>query len=265
VSIRDSPDGEVRGSLATELDNVHDLCFSPDGRLLSVAGGTPGELGVIEMWDWPSGQLRHRFQTHDDVVYQVSFADDGLTWVAASADEVCSVYRAGGDEPSMRFTKHSRAVLAVVMLPDSETAVSASRDETLRVWDTTTGTSLRTLHNHSRDVNALALQGGSGGLPMLASASADATVRFWQPTIGRMVRFARLPSEPLCIAWVAAGKHLVAGCRDGKARLIDPVAVSILNTIDVSDGWLFAIAVDPTDQRRIAVGSTGGLVRVLTI
>ncbi len=151
------------------------------------------------------------------------------------------------------------------MLPDGETAVSASRDQTLRVWNTKTGENLRTLHNHSRDVNALALQPGTGGLPMVASASADATVRFWQPTIGRMVRFARLPSEPLSIAWVAGGERLIAGCRDGKARLIDPVRVKTIQTMDVSDGWLFAIAVDPTDDHRVAIGSRRGLFETLTI
>ena len=146
-----------------------------------------------------------------------------------------------------------------------ETAVSASRDQTLRVWNTNTGENLRTLHNHSRDVNGLALQPAASGLPVVASASADATVRFWQPTIGRMVRFARLPSEPLSIAWVAGAAKLIAGCRDGKARLIDPVSVNTTETLDVSDGWLYAISVDPLDDHRVVIGSTRGLIKILRI
>jgi hypothetical protein len=35
--------------------------------------------------------------------------------------------------------------------------------------------------------------------------------------------------------------------------------------MDVSDGWLFAIAVDPTDDHRVAIGSRRGLIEMLTI
>lgn len=265
VSIHNVGADAVVGRIATELEAVHDVRFSADGQLIAIAGGIPGESGVVELADWPGGELRQRIESHGDVVYQVDFANDGSRVVTASADEVCVVHAIGEERPAARFTQHSRAVLAVKMLPDGETAVSASRDQTLRVWNTRTGENLRTLHNHSRDVHALAVQPGTGSLPLIASASADATVRFWQPTIGRMVRFARLPSEPLSIAWVAGATKLIAGCRDGKARLIDPVRVKTIQTIDVSDGWLFAIAVDPTDDHRVAIGSTRGLIKTLTI
>ncbi len=265
VSIHNVGDGAVAGRIATELENVHDVRFSPDGQVIAIAGGIPGESGVVELVDWPGGEIRQRVESHSDVIYQVDFTADGSRLVSASADEVCVVHEIGKDRPTTRFTQHSRAVLAVKMLPDGETAVSASRDQTLRVWNTKTGENLRTLHNHSRGVNALALQLGTGRLPMIASASADATVRFWQPTIGRMVRFARLPSEPLSIAWVVEGEKLIAGCRDGKARLIDPVRVKTIQTMDVSDGWLFAIAVDPTDDHRVAIGGRRGLLETLTI
>lgn len=265
VSIHDASDYSMTARISTELDHVHDVRFSPDGQLLAIAGGVPGELGAVELVEWPSGDLRRRIESHDDVVYRVAFSGDGSRMVSASADEVCSVHQDGRHRAAARFTQHSRAVTGVTVLPDGETAVSASRDQTLRVWNTNTGENLRTLHNHSRDVNALALQPATSGLPVVASASADATVRFWQPTIGRMVRFARLPSEPLSIAWVAGSAKLIAGCRDGKARLIDPVTVNTTETSDVSDGWLYAIAVDPLDDHRVVIGSTRGLIKVLRI
>ncbi len=131
VSIRNVDEGTVADRIATELENIHDICFSPDGQLLAVAGGIPGESGVIEIVDWPGGELRQRIEPHGDVVYQVDFAADGSRLVSASADEVCAMNVIGKDRPAARFTQHSRAVLAVTMLPDGETAVSASRDETL--------------------------------------------------------------------------------------------------------------------------------------
>ena len=109
--------GKIVRSIPADMDNVHDLCFSPDGDSIAVAGGTPGELGVVEIFGWPDGELRQRIEAHDDVVYQVALAANGSKWVTASADEVCTVFAMGKDVASARFTKHSRAVLAVTMLP----------------------------------------------------------------------------------------------------------------------------------------------------
>src|SRR5262245_54281103 len=39
---------EPMPALTTELDFVHHLALSPDGSLIAVAGGTPGEFGAVE-------------------------------------------------------------------------------------------------------------------------------------------------------------------------------------------------------------------------
>lgn len=259
VEVRESnPQLRLKKTIAVDMDSVHDLCFSPDGRWLVVAGGSPGEVGQVAWIHWPEGKLDHQDAVHDDVVYQVTFSPDGSHWFTASGDEVCSVFRINDPKPITRFTDHSRAVLGVAALPDGEMVVSGSRDETLRVWNAISGEPIRTLHNHSRDVMALACQPSQSGLPMVASASADLTIRFWQPTIGRMVRFVKLPSTPLAIAWVQAGKLLVAACEDGKLRLIDPIKVSIVESISVSDDWLFCTAENPRQFGQMVVGGAHG-------
>ena len=265
VVLHDADSGAVTGKLESELENVHDLRFSPSGDLLAVGGGIPGESGQVELFDWPSGDLKKRLETNADLVYRVAFTVDGAQCLSGAADEVCAVYDIESDRITKRYTDHSRDVLAVVTLPDGQAAVTASRDETLRVWDLRSGESVRTLHNHSRDVHALALQPSRGGLPLLASASADLTVRFWQPTIGRMVRFARLPAQPLDIAWFDHGNQLIAACSDGKARVIDPVTVQVVNTIDVSRQSLFAVDSHPTRDRQVAIAGTRGLMRLLEV
>ncbi|MDG2223712.1 MAG: hypothetical protein P8L85_20195 [Rubripirellula sp.] len=259
VEVREAnPQLSLKNTFTVDMDSVHDLCFSPDGRWLVVAGGSPSEAGEVAWIRWPEGKLDHQVTVHDDVVHQVVFSPDGSQWVTASGDEVCSVFRVNESKPITRFTEHSRAVLGVAMLPDGETVVSGSRDETLRVWNASSGESIRTLHNHSRDVMALACQPSQSGLPVVASASADLTIRFWQPTIGRMVRFAKLPSTPLAIAWVQAGKLLAAACDDGSLRLIDPIKVSIVQSLSVSDDWLFCTAENPRQPGQMVVGGTYG-------
>ncbi len=264
ISIR-TPAGEVLREIECQMDNVNATQFLPNGDTLLVAGGVPGEAGVMERFDWPAATRQRRVVIHDDLLYGLGCSPDGSRYAVGSGDGACSVRSVRGDKRVSVFSMHSRAVLAAVFLRDNRTVVSASRDQTLRVWDSESGQSIRTLHNHSRDVSALATRPMADGLPMVASASADLTVRFWQPTIGRMVRFIRLPSEPLCIEWLDNGERLVAGCRDGKARVIDPVNVVVDQTLEVSPGWIHCAAVDPLNQRRFVLGTIDGQTRMLSI
>ena len=97
---------------------------------------------------------------------------------------------------------------------------------------------------------------------MVASASGDRTIRFWQPTIGRMVRYVRLESEPLAIAWLSNGSLLVASCVDGRVRAVDTDNVSVVETLPAIDGWAYGIAVHPTDGSLVVSGSDGQLRRL---
>ena len=62
---------------------------------------------------------------------------------------------------------------------------------------------------------------------MVASAAGDRTIRFWQPTIGRVVRYVRLESAPLDIAWLNDESHSAAACVDGHVRIIDADTVEV--------------------------------------
>lgn len=251
---------QQRDSLRVQMANVHDLVFSPDADELFVAGGYPGESGVLESYHWPSLQRTRSVETHQDVLTCVCLSPDSRRVLAVSADGGCSIFDRRTWKVVTRFDQHSRAVLAGTFLPDGDTVVTAGRDQTLRVWTASDGQLVRSLHNHTGDVRALALRPQQNGIPMIASGGADATVRLWQPTIGRMVRFARLDSPPLCVDWHSGGAGLIAGCRDGKARRIDPQTVHVTATIDVSDRWLYAVAVDPRRENQAAFGSTNGRV-----
>lgn len=259
VSVHDARSLDTLHRYAPAMDNVHDLRFHPGGNLLAIAGGNPGQAGIVELVDWPARTLRQRIEWHDDIIDSVDFSPDGSHWVAASADQVCSVFAASKTKPQTRFTEHSKGVRSARFLPDGKTIVSASRDETLRVWESVSGKTLRTLHNHSAEVHALALRPQAGGkLPMIASAAADQTVRMWQPSIGRMVRFIRLASEPMGIEWSRDGKQLWAACRDGVCRNVDAERVQIISSEQLSDVWLNDLATGPRQQDAPIAGDSNG-------
>jgi WD40 repeat protein len=115
---------------------------------------------------------------------------------------------------------------------------------------------LRSLDNHVGQVQGLALRPGTGtdAPPVVASISADRTVRLWQPTIGRMVRFTKVASEPLSVTWSPDGSRLLAGCADGRLRILDPDTGAILGEQPGLTGWLYTLAVPPSGRELLAAG-----------
>lgn len=264
VEVRSWPERKPLRKLPCKLEQVHDLAFAPDGKTLAVAGGIPGEEGSVELFSWPAGKSLKVLTQHADLVHAVAWAADSKTFVSAGADALCVVYR--GERRVCTFSGHSRAVLAVLFSPDGRHGVSAGADQSLRVWDSQTGKAVRTLDNHVGPVLALAARPGTGSETpfQVASASEDRTVRLWQPSLGRMVRFLRLPATPLTLAWSPDGKKLLAGCKDGRLRLIDPDDLVVLRELSGLDGWVQALAGVP-DGRSAVLGGEGGAIREILL
>jgi WD40 repeat protein len=265
LEVRQWPGLEKLRSIPTDLRNVHDLVFSPRGDLLAVAGGTPGEFGAVELIRWPQGDRKQVVESHDDLVYAVAWRADSRAWVSASLDHTLQIHE-GGNEPARNLEGHSRGVLAVVYLTDGRTLVSGGVDHSLRVWDAESGRSIRQLDNHTGAVLGLALRPGQppDAMPMVASIGTDLTVRFWEPTRGRMVRFARVPSSPLALAWSPDGRTLAVACRDGHVRLVDANTVAFSSDLSVLEGPAFGVAAAPDGTSILVCGARRQLRRIDT-
>ena len=148
-------------------------------------------------------------------------------------------------------------VSSLCLLPDTWTLVSSGSDHTLRVWNLDSAELVHHLHPHTLPVHGVALQPGKRRLPVIASISDDRTVRLWQPTNGRMVRFIRLASKPLDVAWLTDGSRTVAVCQDGRVRLIDPDRAKVTQNIPTLTGWAFAPAIHPPDHTMVVGGRSG--------
>ncbi|HEX2476485.1 MAG TPA: hypothetical protein VHK01_17155 [Lacipirellulaceae bacterium] len=264
IEARAWPSLERVAALPTELANVHDLAFSPDGKTLAVVGGHPAVDGGVELYRWPEQKLIHRASPHDDVVYSVAWQQDGQELALASADNRVSVITVAMERPARFLEGHSRAVLAVAYLPDDGGLLSGGIDQSIRLWDVAKEATRRTLANHTRTVNDLKLRPSahSQSLPLVASAGEDRTVRFWQPTIGRLVRFARLESPPSALAWSDDGQVLWAACRDGRVRALDPESAAVVKDLPAINGVAYAVAIAP-DESLLVAGSNGQLQHVV--
>jgi WD40 repeat protein len=256
------PDLKRQKVLDTSLVTIHDLAFSPNGRMLAAGGGTPSEEGLTELLAWPGGESLGVLSGHEDTVLAVAWRSDAVL-ATASLDHEIALWEVKSRKQVQRLKGHSSGVTALSFLSEGQHVISGGRDNNLRVWDTASGRMIRTLNNHTREIHQLAVRPRVSGLPMVASGSNDRTVRLWQPTIGRMVRFTRLTSIPLAVAWLPDGSQIAVSCEDGAVRLIDPDTVEIRRKFPAVDGWAYSLAVHPTDGSLLVGGRNGQLSRIV--
>ncbi len=250
-------------AIDTQLVQVHDLRFSPDGKILLAAGGSPAEEGIVEVVAWPSQERLHHISLHEDVVYRIAWSPDGSKWATASGDGTCSVIDAKSGERVVRYAGHSRSVLSLEFSRDAKSLLSVGIDQTLQLWNSESGEHRRTLDNHVGTINAVAVRpynsiDSQEAPPMtVATISEDRTVRIWQPSIGRLMRFAKLASIPRTLAWSNAGDRLYVGCNDGHLREIDPDSMEIQRQFEALGGRIYETAIEPSGQSILVVGETG--------
>jgi len=270
IAIRTWPSLAKAALHNVEIGQIQDIQFSPDGTQLLIAGGNPSEFGEWRIVGWPDLNLVASSRQHNDVIHSVAWQSNEQFVTAAADHEVIqwNVDRQQRPEHRVelrrRLIGHSRPVLCLEAFPEDGLITSAGVDQSIRVWGSEENASkpLRILDNHTGIVRDLARRPGDHAIPILASAGADRTVRLWQPTIGRLVRFARLPVEPLALAWSADGKQLGVACIDGKLRIVDASTVQIEQTLDAIDGWAYALVASRDGSFAIA-GSDGVAVRIV--
>lgn len=223
--------------LLTQLSNVHDLQFSPQGDRLLIAGGKPGESGDVELWSWPQAERLLHVQPHDDLVTKARWTEDGEQVITASFDGRCVVFNARQGVDEQEYAGHSRPVLALDLLPGG-LAVSGGVDQSLRVWDRRNGQTVRELNQSLGTIlDLVAIPNADNGhsgktasdeLPQVVSIGSDRTVRLWQPTIGRLVRFVKIDEAPQEVAWDSSTNQIVVVCRNNRRlefdRTLKPVS-----------------------------------------
>jgi WD40 repeat protein len=257
VRILSWPELEELGRLATQLTNVHDIKCSFNKRQVLIAGGKPGESGVVELWDLHSKTLKNSFELHQDLVYKVDWSSDGASFCTASADGSCKIVEAQSGKSLVSFSGHSQAVLSAMFVNRAQ-VLSMGVDQTIRLWDATNGRLIRELDNHIRPVwDATIRPKEAGGRLEVASVGEDKTVRLWQPEIGRLVRFAKIISMPRTAHWSADGAKLYVGCDDGIIRVIGYDSMQVEGEFAGGVARITQLLVHNDDQSMLVCGEKG--------
>ena len=154
--------------------------FSPDGKRLAVAGGLPGRMGEIQIWDVEKRELLLSKPVGYDTAYGASWSPDGKYIAYGLPDNTVRAIDAESGEQVLFMGGHNDWVLDTVWSLKGDHLVSVGRDmsakltrvETGRFIDNITSITPGALQGGVNSVNRHPAQdhilvGGSDGIPQI--------------------------------------------------------------------------------------------------
>jgi DNA-binding beta-propeller fold protein YncE len=244
--------------LTNVLGAVNDLKFSPNGKLLAVAGGQPSAKGDLRLYRVEDWKLLGTLRGHDDVIFAVAFSPDGSRLVSASFDHTLRLWDVDKLASLRSYAHHSDFVYAVAFAPSGKQIASASKDHTVQLVDVETGKSTFTFSGMEQDVMAVAFRPDGSGL---VSSGFESAIWWWNPQTGEKVKTQGghgVAVHELCFS--KDGKRLVSAGADRTARTWDGTTGAPLKSLPVGSS-VYAVAISP-NGKTIATGSFDGLVRL---
>jgi mono/diheme cytochrome c family protein len=203
----------------THTDVIHDLAFSPDGKLLASCGYDR----LIKLWDVAAKKELRVLKDHSDSVYGLAFSPDGKLLASAAADRAVKVWDTATGRRLYTLSEPTDWVYAIAWSPDGRHLAAAGVDKSIRVWQVSAdgGAIVHSVFAHEGPVVQLAYNADG---KTLYSLSEDRTVKAWDAE--RMVErkvYDRQPETVLRLALRSDGKQLALGRYDGILVLVDAV------------------------------------------
>lgn len=264
------------------------VAFSPDGKTLAAAGGSPwAKQGVqsadptIRLWDVATGRERRQLTGHQGVVTALAFSPDGTTLAATTPEDngVRLWDLAGGESRKIEFPRNMGPLSAFALSPDGKTLALAGGEQPLvQLREVSGGKQLSDFGEQQAAVESLAYSPDGKSL----AAKSGGVVRLWDVATGKLVRKFRprtyyakqrrlgleaggfggmsAPAATAPVLFTPDGKTLIAEGGDNTLHVWDAATGKELRQL-MHRGPVVSAAVSP-DGRRLASGCMDNAVRV---
>ena len=242
---------------------VHDITYSPDGRLLAGAmrtyAGNPNARSEVWVWDVATGQLKTTLTKLVGGFLCIAFSPDGRTLASGSADPKVWLWDIATGREKATLTGHTNGVKSVAFSSDGRTLASGSLDSTVRLWDVATGREKATLTGHTNGVESVAF---SPDGRTLASGSPDSTVRLWDVATGHLkTTFTDEGNWIYSVAFSPDGRTLASGSYQSKVKVWDVATGREKTTLTADAGQqIRSVAFSP--DGRTLISAAGGEIRL---
>lgn len=249
------------GTLARRIKNVaqrtYGLTYSPDGKLLAAASGTPAQLGEVRLYNPADGALVKDLGAMSDVAFDVAFNPAGDKLAACAADRSIRVYDVATGKEERLIEDHADWVMAIAWSPDGSQLASASRDKTSKQFDVKTGDSLATYPGHGESVFGVSFTADG---KQIVSAGADRKIHVWNPADGK--KAAEISGFGLDVYQLSLENGQIFTCSGDKtARQFAADTRKAVRTYSGHSDWVYTLSYNAATAR-LATGSYDGEVRI---
>lgn len=197
------------GTLKRRVHNVaertYDLEFSPNGKVIAAASGTPGMLGEVRFFDSTSGEMKKEMVRMNDCALGLAWDLSGKKLAVAGADRTVRLLDVESGRQLVNAQHHSDWVYEVAFSQDGKRLVSASRDATAKIIDTSSGDLLTTYAGHKKPVyDSVFLPGGEEAV----SCGGDGKIHLWKTKgSGSASGMSETPKDDKTVAMMGRGTH----------------------------------------------------------
>jgi WD40 repeat protein len=180
--------GQIQKTLNLFLNGVYSLKLLSNGIHLAAGLGN----GNINIYNVNTGSLVSTLKGHTSIVYDLALINNDLL-ASASADFKVRVWNLTTTTTKFILNGHTDVVKGLKQISSSILASAGSLDKKIIFWNTTSGSLIRTLSNHTSYIYwSLDLLGNG---QILVSGSGDQTIKFWNITSGQVLNSLKTSSN----------------------------------------------------------------------
>ena len=254
--------------LAGLSERILSLAFSRDGSLLAAAGGTPARFGELQLWDLPSGKLRHSLMLTGDTVFGASVAPDAKLVAVGCTDNTVRIVDAASGKELHRMGAHENWVLGTVFGADGKRIVSVGRDRAAKLTDAASGGFLENVNLLRGELAAIARHpskeivviGGDERIPYVYLMDRPKVMKIADDTT--LVRKLDRQNGPITsLAWSPDGRRIAVAGAAPEVNVYDADTGARVAVCKGHTAGIYTVTFSP-DSGVVAAAGFDGMVRL---